>query len=142
MLVRLENAPVDKTLNDGHLSLLELLLRVTTSGVGEVDGMADLDVVGERDVLNLDTDEYDEQREKNGKKWLAHSWVSHFPNSLTSWPSFEMSLGRVVAAILRVLRTARACECDDGRLLFVLVVYTENQGLRRRTFPLNCTVTQ
>ena len=47
--------PVNQSLNDGHLRLLELLLRVTASGVGEVDGMADLDVVGEGDVLDFNT---------------------------------------------------------------------------------------
>jgi hypothetical protein len=29
----------------------------------------------------------------------AHSCVSHFPNSLISWPIFEISLGRVVAIL-------------------------------------------
>lgn len=51
----LTNAPVDQALNNGHLSLLELLLGITTSGVGEIYGMADLDVVGKGDVLHLDT---------------------------------------------------------------------------------------
>lgn len=53
--VRLHDAPVDQTLNDGHLRLLELLLGITAGGVGEVYGVADLDVVGEGDVLDLDT---------------------------------------------------------------------------------------
>ena len=48
-------APVYQSLNNGHLRLLELLLGVTTSRVGEVDGMADLDVIGEGDVLDFDT---------------------------------------------------------------------------------------
>ena len=47
--------PVDQPLNDGHLRLLELLLGVTASSVGEVDGMADLDVIGQGDILNLNT---------------------------------------------------------------------------------------
>ena len=47
--------PVNQSLNDGHLRLLELLLGVTAGGVGKVDGMADLDVVGQRDVLDLNT---------------------------------------------------------------------------------------
>ena len=47
-------APVDQTLDNGHLRLLELLLGVTASSVWEVDRMADLDVVGEGDVLDLD----------------------------------------------------------------------------------------
>ena len=49
------NAPVDQSLDNGHLSLLELLLGVTASSVGEVDGMADLDIIGQRDVLHLNT---------------------------------------------------------------------------------------
>jgi hypothetical protein len=38
---------VGKTLNDGALGLAESLLGVTTSRVGEVDGLTDLDVVAE-----------------------------------------------------------------------------------------------
>ena len=47
------SSPVNETLNDGHLRLLELLLGITTGGVGEVDGVADLDVVGQRDILHF-----------------------------------------------------------------------------------------
>ena len=54
-LVVWRNAPVNKTLDDRHLRLLELLLRVTASSVREVDGVADLDVVRQRDILNLNT---------------------------------------------------------------------------------------
>ncbi len=46
--------PVNQALNDGHLRLLELLLGITASGVGEVDGVTDLDVVGEGDVDDVD----------------------------------------------------------------------------------------
>lgn len=49
-----EDEPVDETLNDGHLSLLELLLGVSASGVGDVDGMAGLDVIGQGDILDFD----------------------------------------------------------------------------------------
>ena len=49
------NAPVNKSLNNGHLSLFELLLGISASSVGEVDGMADLDVIGQGDILNLNT---------------------------------------------------------------------------------------
>ena len=49
------SVPVNQSLNDRHLRLLELLLGVTAGGVGEVDSMADLDVVGKGDVLYLDT---------------------------------------------------------------------------------------
>lgn len=48
-----EASPVDEALDNGHLSLAELLGGVTTSGVGERDRVADLDVVGKGDVLNL-----------------------------------------------------------------------------------------
>jgi hypothetical protein len=48
------SVPVDEALDDRHLRLLELALRVAAGGVREVDGMADLDVVRERDVLDLD----------------------------------------------------------------------------------------
>ena len=47
--------PVNQSLNDGHLRLLELLLGITTGGGGEVDGVADLDVVREGDVLDFDS---------------------------------------------------------------------------------------
>ena len=47
--------PVDQPLNDGHLRLLELLLGVTASSVGEVYRMTDLNVVREGDVLDFDT---------------------------------------------------------------------------------------
>ena len=81
-----KDAPVDQSLNDGHLRLLELLLRVTASGVGEVDGMADLDVVGEGDVLDLDADVRIRMRplDIQGTRRGTHSWVSHLPKSLTS----------------------------------------------------------
>ena len=49
------SAPVNQPLDNGHLSLLELLLGVTAGSVWKVDGMADLDVVGEGDVLDLNT---------------------------------------------------------------------------------------
>ena len=49
------HAPVDQSLDNRHLRLLELLLRITAGSVGEVDGVADLDVVGEGDVLDFDT---------------------------------------------------------------------------------------
>jgi hypothetical protein len=38
--------------NKWDLSLAELLGGIATGGVGEEDGVADLDVVGERDVLS------------------------------------------------------------------------------------------
>ena len=50
-----KDTPVNQSLNDRHLRLLELLLSITAGGVGEVDGVADLDVVSEGDVLDLDT---------------------------------------------------------------------------------------
>lgn len=55
VVATLHHERVDQALNDGHLSLLELLLGVAAGGVGEVDSMADLDVVGQGDVLDFDT---------------------------------------------------------------------------------------
>ena len=49
------NEPVNQPLNDGHLRLLELLLGITARGVGEVDRVADLNVVGQGDVFDLNT---------------------------------------------------------------------------------------
>lgn len=46
---------VDETLDDRHASLGELLLGITAGSVGNVDGVVDVDVVGEGDVLHLDT---------------------------------------------------------------------------------------
>ena len=79
-------APVNQSLNDGHLSLLELLLGITAGGVGEVDGVADLDVVGEGNVLDLDTFVacIISPRSIRAPEWDTHSWVSHLPNSFTS----------------------------------------------------------
>ena len=48
------DARVDQSLDDRHSSLGELLLGISASGVGDVDGVVDVDVVGERDVLDLD----------------------------------------------------------------------------------------
>lgn len=62
------NAPVDQSLDNGHLSLLELLLSISASSVGEVHGMADLDVIGQGDVLNLNTNRTQEQRNDLGKQ--------------------------------------------------------------------------
>ena len=47
--------PVNQSLNDGHLRLLELLLGITASGVGEVESVTDLDVVRKGDVFYFDT---------------------------------------------------------------------------------------
>lgn len=49
------DAPVNQSLDDGHLCLLELLLGITASSVGQVDSMADLDIVREGNVLHFDT---------------------------------------------------------------------------------------
>ena len=45
---------VDQSLDDRHSSLGELLLGISAGSVGDVDGVVDVDVVGERDVLDLD----------------------------------------------------------------------------------------
>jgi hypothetical protein len=92
-------APVDEALDDRHLRLLELTLRVAAGGVREVDGMADLDVVRERDVLDLDAARARRSAPAGCGRGGTHSWVSHFPNSFTSAPSFEISFGRAVAIV-------------------------------------------
>lgn len=53
-MLRRIGVPVNETLDDGHLCLLELLLCITTRCVGEVNCVADLDVIGQRYVLDLD----------------------------------------------------------------------------------------
>ena len=50
----MESLPVNETLNDGHLRLLELLLGITAGGVGKVDGVADLYVIRKGDIVNVD----------------------------------------------------------------------------------------
>jgi len=44
---------IHKTFDDGHLSLLELLALVSTESVWQIDSMADLNVVGEGDILHF-----------------------------------------------------------------------------------------
>jgi hypothetical protein len=48
------DTPVHQSLNNGHLCLLELLLGVTTGGVGDINSMADLDIIRQRDILHFD----------------------------------------------------------------------------------------
>ena len=45
---------VNESLDDGHSALGELLLGISTGGVGNVDSVVDVDVVLEGDVLDLD----------------------------------------------------------------------------------------
>jgi hypothetical protein len=44
--IRIFDIPVHKAFNNRHLCLLELLLGITASGMGKVNCVADLDVVG------------------------------------------------------------------------------------------------
>jgi len=53
VVTALHHQAVDQSLDDRHLSLLELLLGITASGVGEVNGVADLNVICEGDILHL-----------------------------------------------------------------------------------------
>ena len=55
VVAALHHQAVDQALDDVHLRLLELLLGVAAGGVRQVDGVARLDVVRERDILDLDT---------------------------------------------------------------------------------------
>lgn len=45
---------VDQSLDNGHSSLGELLLGVSTGSVGDIDSVVDVDVVGKGDVFDLD----------------------------------------------------------------------------------------
>ena len=47
--------PVDQAFDDRHLSLLELLLGITASSVGKVNGVTDLDIICEGDIFHLNT---------------------------------------------------------------------------------------
>ena len=101
--------PVYKAFNNGHLGLLELLFSVSTGGMGKINSMADLNIVCQRNVLDFDAET------RNSKSLLVtetgngtYSCVSHFPNNLTSCPSFETSFGSVcTAAIVKLERTRR-----------------------------------
>jgi hypothetical protein len=48
--------PVDKTFNYGHLSFLELFFGVSTSGMGKINSMTDLNIIRQRDVLHFDAE--------------------------------------------------------------------------------------
>lgn len=56
--------------------------------------MADLDVIGQRDIFDLDTKAMISVKFRRECR-DAYSWVSHLPKSLISWPILETSLGRV-----------------------------------------------
>lgn len=47
---------IDQSLNNGHTSLGELLLGVSTSSVGDVHGVRDVDVVLKGDIFDFDTE--------------------------------------------------------------------------------------
>ena len=47
--------PVDQAFDDRHLSLLELFFGETASGVGKVNGVTDLNVICQGDILHLNT---------------------------------------------------------------------------------------
>jgi hypothetical protein len=61
----------------------------------------------------------------------THSWVSHLPKSLTSLPSLEMSLGRVLrGAASAILKSLEDGDGDQTTMkgdpnLFVVVVSTQ-----------------
>jgi hypothetical protein len=49
--------PIDEPFHNRHLCLLELLLGITASGMGEVNSVANLDVVSQGNVFNLNANE-------------------------------------------------------------------------------------
>jgi len=53
VVAALHHQAVYEALDDGHLRFLELLLGVAAGGVREVDGVTDLDVICQGDVLDL-----------------------------------------------------------------------------------------
>jgi len=65
--------PVHQSFNDGHLGLLELLLGVTTSGVREIYGMVDLDVVVEGDVFYFDSETRGSAVDHNQSDFARHT---------------------------------------------------------------------
>ena len=79
-------APVNQPLDDRHLCLLELLLGITASSVRQVNSVADLDVVRQRNILHFDTEpeSYQHKEDAPVSRIQTHSWVSHFPNNLIS----------------------------------------------------------
>jgi hypothetical protein len=108
--------PINETLDDGHLCLLELLLGVSSCGVRQVDGMTNLDVIRERNIFHFNTVGTRNSRSASFamETKYANSCVSHLPKSLTSWPSLEISFGRVVVAILLVcVQKERPQACVD-----------------------------
>ena len=50
-----QHRPIDETLHNGHLGLFELFFGITAGGVGQEHGMANLDIVLQRNVLHFDT---------------------------------------------------------------------------------------
>ena len=89
-------APVHQSLDDGHLCLLKLLLGITACRVRQVDSMTNLNVICQGNILDFDTTYAYSSHKYFALKVhrRAHSWVSHLPKSLTSWPSLDISLGR------------------------------------------------
>jgi len=54
VVAALHHHRVNQTFDNGHLGLLEPPLGITASGMGDPDGVANLNVVGQGDVLNFD----------------------------------------------------------------------------------------
>jgi len=50
-----EHLPVNQTLDDRHLCLLELLLGISAGSVRQVNGMANLDVISKGDIFDFNT---------------------------------------------------------------------------------------
>ena len=84
---KLNPVPVYQPLDNWHLSLFELFLGITASSVRKVDGMADLNIISERNILYFDTVCVGFPAVSTPiviSEAPTHSCVSHFPNSLTS----------------------------------------------------------
>ena len=72
--------PVHQSFNNGHLGLLELFLCITTSGVREIDGMVDLNVVVEGDIFYFDS---------RTRLSAVHHNLSNFTGHTHESPTFQ-----------------------------------------------------
>ena len=95
------NLRVDEPLNDGHLCLFELLVGVTSSSVGNVNRVTELDVIREGDVRNLDVGSVPTTEEldttiggDSGDLWRKS--LTHFEGSSEDWRDVEGVKGREV----------------------------------------------
>lgn len=141
------NLPVHKPFNDGHLSLLELFFGVSTSSMGKINCMADLNVICQRDILHFDAEMWTVNLFGQRARARTNSCVSHFPNSLTSCPSFETSFGSVCTVAILKLERAKDNLLGESEIVDVASVLgsirqiLESRFVATRQYPAICTAT-